>query len=893
MSKGWVHLAQVAGLVCGLAGCGGGGSSSDADGTAGDPPPAGAASWQVGGTAQGLSGAGLMLLNNGTDSLAVPANGIFTFATSLATGASFSVSIAGQPSGQLCSVSDGSGSVADANVGSVGVRCTTVAVGGGDGGEHGSGPDPIATLSALPGSSDLIRAAVTAGTLTPEQGLIYYMYAEYGDPRLPAQYLGDDAGIVEGSAHEKVVNYIVSVGLANVSPATLDALKPFFIPAYLEGSYQRASVGAHDKGAQGSARTQGGKSGWSQVAGTHVVVWYETARADTDFPKAAALAAEFDNTIWPKLTGLMGRVPKSDLGSTLFNETDGRLDVILEELDKGIEGTTIPVTWAYEDTAVKISLSRDLSLQGLKAQGAHEFMHAIQFSIDVQAFSLSSYATIKEATASWASHYVYPGNGWETKYAQYYLKGTQNGYSYDAPGNDNGKANDAFRYGAYVLPLFLETQFGPGIVKDIWNRTVSESFEMDAISKAIVARGSTFEDQWRKFIAFCWNQNTINDATRLYQASGVMTFTTAPDNPAQDIEEDLSLSLANGYAAANHDVNLPHASMAFYRVKFAGSDSRSVTFVNGLNYGLDTFDDGGVGRALRFTGLQPNQREGVSMQLYLKVNGVWQSAPVDVTNVPWIAICRDNPAGKVDEVVFMYGNGEIDRGDANYEALRVPGTMGPGLIATDIGCRDWTARLDMKRPVDVGTGLETFTLKNVTLTNALSTAAPQPGGPKPPYGLAPGEQVQPGFGFIYKVTGGTAEWTYNQHIGGSTTCDYAGGKTYPVSGGSPVGAIPVLTLSNYTPPGNASRSLITVGLAINALADFVSLSADWRCVDGDGKVTTGTATSIATPMDLLIHELSPARVSAGGLLITGTGAQTHAGESDPKVTGTWTLTAVP
>jgi hypothetical protein len=199
----------------------------------------------------------------------------------------------------------------------------------------------------------------------------------------------------------------------------------------------------------------------------------------------------------------------------------------------------------------------------------------------------------------------------------------------------------------------------------------------------------------------------------------------------------------------------------------------------------------------------------------------------------------------------------------------------------------------MTRPVDVGTGVETFTLKNVTLTNALSTAAPQP-GPKPPYGLAPGEQVQPGFGFIYKVTGGTAEWTYNQHIGGSTTCDYAGGKTYPVSGGAPVGPIPVLTLSNYTPPGNASRSLITVGLAINALGDFASLSADWRCVDGDGKVTTGTATSIATAMDLLVHELSPARVSAGGLRITGTGAQTQAGEGgDTKVTGTWTLTAVP
>lgn len=105
----------------------------------------------------------------------------------------------------------------------------------------------------------------------------------------------------------------------------------------------------------------------------------------------------------------------------------------------------------------------------------------------------------------------------------------------------------------------------------------------------------------------------------------------------------------------------------------------------------------------------------------------------------------------------------------------------------------------------------------------------------------------------------------------------------------------MLTLSNYTPPGNTFRSLITAGLAINALGDFISLSADWRCTDSDGKVTTGTATSLAKPLDLLVTELTPsARVSPGGMLISGTGAQTQATEDgDKTVTGTWSLTAVP
>jgi hypothetical protein len=119
------------------------------------------------------------------------------------------------------------------------------------------------------------------------------------------------------------------------------------------------------------------------VAGTNVVIWYETSRAASDAANAAMLVAEFDNRIWPMLTGLTGRTPKSDLGSKFFTETDGRLDVTLADLPKDKEGVTTPVDWVAENTAVHIALSRDLSPRGLQAQAAHEFMHAIQFSIDV------------------------------------------------------------------------------------------------------------------------------------------------------------------------------------------------------------------------------------------------------------------------------------------------------------------------------------------------------------------------------------------------------------------------------------------------------------------------------------------------------------------------------
>ena len=68
-----------------------------------------------------------MLQDNGGDNLSVGANGTFTFATSLVGGASYSVTVKTNPSGQSCTVSNGSGTVGSANVTSVAVSCANAA----------------------------------------------------------------------------------------------------------------------------------------------------------------------------------------------------------------------------------------------------------------------------------------------------------------------------------------------------------------------------------------------------------------------------------------------------------------------------------------------------------------------------------------------------------------------------------------------------------------------------------------------------------------------------------------------------------------------------------------------------------------------------------------------
>jgi hypothetical protein len=78
--------------------------------------------YKVGGTVNGLSGT-LVLQNNGADDRTITANGDFTFATDLEHGTVYSVTVFSQPTGQTCTVTNGSGTINAANVTSVQVAC--------------------------------------------------------------------------------------------------------------------------------------------------------------------------------------------------------------------------------------------------------------------------------------------------------------------------------------------------------------------------------------------------------------------------------------------------------------------------------------------------------------------------------------------------------------------------------------------------------------------------------------------------------------------------------------------------------------------------------------------------------------------------------------------------
>jgi subtilisin family serine protease len=121
-----------------------------------------ATTYTVGGTVSGLTGTGLVLKLNGGSDLSVSANGAFTFAGGLTTGTAYAVTVGTQPTGQVCTVANGTGTIASANVTNVAVTCAVAAtytVGGTVGGLTGTG-----LKLKLNGGSDLSISANGAFT---------------------------------------------------------------------------------------------------------------------------------------------------------------------------------------------------------------------------------------------------------------------------------------------------------------------------------------------------------------------------------------------------------------------------------------------------------------------------------------------------------------------------------------------------------------------------------------------------------------------------------------------------------------------------------------------------------------------------------------------------------
>jgi hypothetical protein len=180
----------------------------------------------VGGMVSGLIDGSLVLQDNAGDDLVVSQSGAFSFATNVASGAPYAVTISQQPAGQVCSLAGDTGTVGAAAVSSVLVNCTpnTYAIGGTVTGLVGT------LVVQNEGGDDLtLTADGTFAFATPIQHGSAYAVTTLTTPTSPNQTctITNDSGTV-GTADVSDVTivcttnpYTVSVSVSGVAGAGL------------------------------------------------------------------------------------------------------------------------------------------------------------------------------------------------------------------------------------------------------------------------------------------------------------------------------------------------------------------------------------------------------------------------------------------------------------------------------------------------------------------------------------------------------------------------------------------------------------------------------------------------------------------------------------------------
>jgi len=176
-------------VLTAVVGCSGGSSTP--------PPPA---TYTIGGSITGLTGAGLVLQNNRADNLTLAASATtFTFATPITSGGAYSVTILTQPAGLVCTVTGGSGT-ATANVTSVAIACVKgYTIGGSVFGLTGSG----LALQDNAGNNLTITATATSYTFSftgaiPTGGAPYSITV-FSDPTGQTCTVANPVGIATAS----------------------------------------------------------------------------------------------------------------------------------------------------------------------------------------------------------------------------------------------------------------------------------------------------------------------------------------------------------------------------------------------------------------------------------------------------------------------------------------------------------------------------------------------------------------------------------------------------------------------------------------------------------------------------------------------------------------------
>ena len=363
---------------------------------------------------------------------------------------------------------------------------------------------------------DKIDAAVAGGAITPEQGLTYKVFAGFGDPRLPAQFVGNAPDpLAQAPLND------VAARWAQLSAGTQATLGPFLIPPFHQGSYWDQQVNRSSlTPRQATARDADPSRPWCDPTTNNQIliqdwsfveadsgkvrIWYQN-RFPTDAAGANTLMTAMETTLWPSVANtLMAREPLPDGGST--ESCSGGSDAVDISLVDGIaKATTYASGLAQEGTSAKMIFPRGGS-GATTPFLAHEFMHMIQYSFVFSSGTMASgeNAWLKEGTAQWVQDYAssigLTPDQTEHQALQYFFPYPEKSLDSTTPNHHD--------YGSYLFWLWAVRKGNdPTLVRQVWNAVASQK----SLNAAKSLFGGGWAQAWKDFTKANWNKDPIGD----------------------------------------------------------------------------------------------------------------------------------------------------------------------------------------------------------------------------------------------------------------------------------------------------------------------------------------------------------------------------------------------
>ncbi|HKP21174.1 MAG TPA: hypothetical protein VJT68_06630 [Thermoleophilaceae bacterium] len=637
-------------------------------------------------------------------------------------------------------------------------------------------PPPPPPPGDEPTTGALIQKALDEGRIDAETALRYRVFGEFGDDRLPEEFRGAPLGTDTDSLDE------VAERWDELSPATREALDPFFIPPFNPGSwYDLSSARAESVEAQAGAVAEPGAQGsdlcentapnfnrWGYVtaAAGKVRVWYENTQAGQQ-EKAIAIAEYLDGGAWEKVTGLY-RTPLPDGGDLTGQRCRGfdpAVDIALTPLLNS-EGKLIAGgrTVAYYDkpdcmgpVPAFVLIARSLSGKTLMANVVHELAHVTHFAYALKHCDRQNVSWLTEATAAWTEDYV---GGLGPDNPQQFAP-----YFFDRPNlpleRYEPETSTPRHYGSYLFFQWLAKNKGAEAVAKVWEDAESGADPVDSLQQTLTGLGFAggFDEAWKRFALAGLNPLEKVD---WFKQWGM------PRGAAIDKN-----TVFSDDAGRTYDVNLPHLSSEYHWVDFSDA-VKTVQVTNEL---------AGV--------------PGASVQLWLKFDDGGTEVR-DITGEETTTFCRDLPQENVKELALVIADStHADRTHVLKGKIGVKGRP---------GCADWdgTTKTTIKQD-----GLTEVYLANYTFK--LQWTAPRDGGVTESYFMAQGS---------YDMQ---ASWSISG-VSESDGCTYSGSTSWPAG---VVGLQATLDLRDAGPGNPATTYDFGFGLPFKSM-----LIQRSQCPDG-------------------------------------------------------------